>query len=333
MVKTIQYLFSKTIPWQLKKNIVIPGISREIFERVKNEANKFYAICPGYLLESIIAVSANDIFIRSGIEIEKWIMPKCYSKVLKYYNLNYKGSNGDMFLEYKRLIKAVKAYPVPIFMDKDNNVYFNLLFNYGARVNCKNIKVSNNVVPFWKQLLNNTCLMENYEQRNFNIEFEDKINKFLAKDSIDPYKNFVLIDNSNLFGTTANGLKIKNNFMFLEQVRDIAECLYKKNIQCVIMTNNKKEYFGRNVFTINSWNKINFVILLSLLQKAYTVVSSDPNIYLTAAIVGCERIITNDACPGWTFDDLNGFCGVSENWINKEGLTTQDIIKILQETF
>jgi len=330
LLENIQYPFSSNIPWKLNNGIIVPKISRDVFLRIKEKAKGFYAICPGYLLESMIASKANDMFIRSGIRINKWIMPNCYARGLSLFDFKYKGSSGNMFSEYRRIKQAVDSYPSPIFMDEDSNVYFNLLFNYGTRVNYENSKAVNDSTPFWKQILRNTCLIDNYECKSFNdLYFED--NDFLIANGIDVSKRFVCIDNSNLFGIPSHGMKIKSAFIFPEQARDIAGYLFDKNIQCVIMTNDRKGYYGKNLFTIDPWNKIDLLNLLSLFKSSYGVMSSDPNVYLVAAMVGCNRVLCNDeAIAGWRFDDLDGLCEVSENCFSLDSPSVDDIIKFFK---
>jgi len=305
----IQYPFSPNVPWELNEGIVVPTLHRDIFERIKSQAKDFYVICPGYLLEALVASRANDIFINSGIKIKKWIMPSIYSDALSVFNFKYKGTIGNIFSEYSRLKEAIDAYPTPIFMDGDNNVYFNLLCNYGKRINYQNNSAPNNEEPFWKQILNNTLMFNNYRYKEFEFDLLDTCNTFLGNNSIDPNKRFILVDNSNIFGIPAHGMQINNKFIFPEQARNIAGYLYSKGIQCVLMTNDRKNYYGRNLFTIDTWNKLKMLDLLALLNNTHGVISSDPNIFLSAPIMGCRNVICSDEpTKGWLLEDLDGFC-------------------------
>lgn len=331
--KNILYPFCPNISWDLDCGIIKPFLSRNIFNNIKEQAKSFSVIFPGYLLESLIAVKANEIFINSGIKINNWIMPNVYSKALSIFNFNYKGTTGNIFNEYNRIKEAVDSYPVPIFMDKDYNIYFNLLFNYGKRVNFRNNPTKDNLEPFWKQILKNTLMFDNYKFKEYEFNLLNRCNNFLKYNGININKRFILLDNSNIFGIPAHGFKINNPFIFSEQARNIAAYLYNNGIQCVIMTNDKKKYYGNNLFTINTWNRIKMLDLLALLNNTYGVVSSDPNIFLSAPIMGCKNIICNDEpTQGWMIEDLKDFCHFDGKCIYGSNIKDKDMVNFFKES-
>lgn len=324
---SVQFPFSPNIHWQLKKGIIIPALSRDVFSRILEEAKNVNVLCPGYLLESIIASITNDIFINSDIKVKKWIMPNHYSKLSRFFGLNYKGSSGDIFSEYRRLREAVNSYPCPIFMDGDNNIYFNLLFNYGKRVSYRNHKTKDNNESFWKQIINNTCLSDNYNFKYFDIDLSGHCKTFLSKYNI---KDFILLDNSNIFGIAANGMVINNTFIFPNKAKEIANMLSNYNIQCIIMTDNKENYNGYNLLAIDPWNNLDILDLASLINYSKITISSDPNIYLSAPLLNCKKVIcSGEMIPGWTFGDLDGLCTLSDNYYNIKDPTVDDIREIL----
>lgn len=302
----IKFPFSANISWKLNGSIIIPKTSLSFL----NNANKIFCICSGYLLECITCSYVNKLFLRNNIKIDEWIMPDYYSDALKIFGLryNYKKLAKNIFLEFSEINNVASSYPVPIFMDADNNVYFNLLFNYCEVFTKSGMFVRNNVEPFWKQILSNTCI--NYENEIFCNDFTNFINKnkLLSELKIDN-DNFVVIDCVNLFNSPLQKKPKPKNFFSPDEIRQFAKVLLSRKIKCVVMTNNPLRYAGINIQTIYSWNNINSLHLISLLHYARGIISEDHNLYLLAPILNCNSTFcVGNQHKGFSFSDLDGIC-------------------------
>ena len=184
-------------------------------------------------------------------------------------------------------------------------MFFNLLNNYGNNVkNLKGKPGKRSDKPFWKQILQNTCNVYNPIFPKFNIQdLNIPNNKFFKKNYISG--KYLLLDNACIFGVTADNRAVKNKIFFPTEVDDLANRLMKERIKCVVLSNSNMQYMSSNIIKLDSWININSLDLLSLLVSSECIVSSDPNIYLSSALLGCKKIISLDEPPkGWGFEDV-----------------------------
>jgi len=316
VVKTEFFPFSPGLPWNIRNSIIIPSISDILWDNIIVEKKRVDILCPGYFLETLVSSKAVDILNSHGLYVKRWIIPSYYKDMLKFLGIDMKGSDGCVFEEFDRLMVGVKSYPVPYFFDGDGNMYLNLLFNYGKRVSFANFnRTSRNTEPFWKQLLDNIC--RRYDMDKFEIDTYKLKKKGLGLlRKLGTKKELVLLDNSNLLSESADGSIIKNSIFFTNEVRNIAAAAHDKGMECVVMGNRFDLNNGFNIFNLKTWNNINSLDMLCLLSCMDVVVSSDPNIYLVAALLGCPKVIClNDAVEGWRFEDIEKICVDKGEWM------------------
>ena len=266
---------------------------------------------PGHLLEVLTALMAPRILKDHGININKWIVPGYYDSLLKYFNIKtlHANNNNSLTEEYKRMFKATKSYPVPIFFNGGNDIYINLLNNYGFnRLNNGNRRKERLTTPFWKQLLCNTCcssftscIFPKFGLEELNI----LKNQFFQSKELNVNK-YILIDNTTSISMLSDFRPLNHKLFNDCEIQPLALRLKKDNIKCIVMTNDTSNHNVDNTCYVDPWDKIDSLKLISLLLNAECIISSDPNIYLSAAMLGCKKIISLEttAPKGWNFIDV-----------------------------
>ena len=306
----LYFQFCPNVPWKFITKIISPVVSREVWVNHILESRRAYILMPGYLLEVLTTLMAPKVLKENGITISKWIVPGYYDSLLKYFNIKTLHANNDNTLaeEYKRMFKATKSYPVPIFFNGGNDIYFNLLNNYGFnRKNNRNKRKERLPIPFWKQLLCNTCC-NNFRAAIFpKFGLEELViskNQFFQSKGLNVGK-YLLIDNTISISMLSDFRPLNHKLMNEYEIQDLSLKLKKCNTKCIVMTN-ESIHNTDNVCYINPWDKIDSLQLVSLLLNAECIISSDPNIYLSAALLGCKKIINLDttAPKGWNFEDV-----------------------------
>ena len=304
--KIVDFIFSPNIPWRITDDIVDPIISREIWcKHVRNKPATI--VMPGYLLEVLTSLMATKILKDNGVNIVSWITPSYYTDLLKFFNVKVTCSKKkeSPIKEFNRLIEPANSYPVPVFLNGNDEIFFNLYNNYGGnRRNTKGKLQDRLDKPYWKQLLCNTC--SNYSNPIFPIINKDD----LFKSKLDLFKEkgidskYILLDNSNLLEITSDNRKINYKKFSPAEINELASRFVKHKIKCIVMSNENKIHTN-NMMTIGSWDNINSFHMLSLLLNAECIISSDQNICLSAALIGCKKIIYLDnPIKGWRFEDL-----------------------------
>lgn len=326
MVKHIYYPFTFKIPWEVNKNVLVPKISKTFWNKyVKN--NPINIVCAGYMLEVIICASIYKLFINNNLKPNKWILPSYYNSALNLFEIKIdnRTDTSNVLMERDSINEIAKSYISPIFFDGDNNVYYNLLFNYGNIVSINNVYKCRNEMPFWKQIINNLCFGNvNFKINKFDYRKAKQIcYSYLESIGIKYEEKFAIIDNSNIIAETADGREVEQILFFPIQIKQIVDNLKKRKIKALVMTNNADSYkcIGINNI-IPSWNMIDSGQFISLLSCADTIISSDQNLYLLGAILGVENIISLDKkCKGWSFDDIEDvkLLDINSNWKYYDG--------------
>ena len=334
--EVVFYPFSPGIPWKTENEIVQPIISKSVWENIVS-TKKVHVLCPGFAVEALLLPLFNKTLQKNGIEVHRWIVPNKYNDILKYFKINTEadGKNKDLFMEFNRLKKAVESFPSPIFMDREDNLYFNCLFNYGETYSSKSKHVGRNNDSFWKQMLKNTCCFpyENSFQWLDKKVLKNYTSDTFKKFNIDFSKPFIVIDNNYISYNTADSRASIAKVLLPHQLNAIGATLGYKKYQCIVSSNNKSKqgYFANNVKFIPSWYDLNLFDWFALISLSSGIYSSDPNVYLAAALIGCENIFAGGCNHdfGWEFADVVEIAdcrGKKRRWTQMDNFETTDII-------
>jgi hypothetical protein len=307
------YPFAYGIPWSVEDGVIVPYLSDVLWGNfITSKYTKINLLCPGYLLENLIAAQMVKILKLNNVEIDSWLVPDYYKGVYKAFGINITGTNGNIFEEKIRLNEAKVSYTTPVFFDGNDNVYFNTLFNYKEVVNINNIPQNEDDKPFWMQILDNGCREYGVNPLSINID-KLKIKGKKIMESLGLTNKVVVIDNSNT--SLVDDRNINRRYFNQVEARGMSMFLGGEGLNCLLMNSRRDIYFGTNLYTMPSWYDYDSYDLLAVLSVADHVVSCDPTIYLTAAILGCKSIIAlDDKIKGWSFDDVKGICLDNGNW-------------------
>lgn len=315
--------FSRDIPWQTSNKIIKPDIPVEMWNKhIKN--NPINILCPGYLLEAIISSYAEDILASKRMRVSNWIIPSYYAKALLLFgvDINVPEDGKNPVVEYHRLLEARNGYPSPVFFDKRDNVYFNMLFCYGKYMATYNRTKGNNIKPFYKQIINNLCMGNNIRLNLNKFDYQkgyDLAYDFLYRYGVDKDDKYFIIDCSNIFLMTHDKRASYSFSMFPEQVREIVYLLKMNNIKAIIMSEDFPLYKRCGLDNVvNDWANLDSDVAVSLVVNSYGLLSPNYQMYMLAAMFGVPNIINTDIRrTGWKFSDVAEFNKdyMSKNWL------------------
>src|SRR5690606_22885327 len=116
--------FSPGIPWTIKnRKYIVPEIDGNTWNRVLKDKT-FIITCYGGLLESFFSLA----YCEAIAKIEPYRKITWMGTTDFEYFVNAQGIASINSFDLGANI--VDKYPAPIFMDKQNNAYFNVLNNY-----------------------------------------------------------------------------------------------------------------------------------------------------------------------------------------------------------
>lgn len=266
MKYNVQYFpFSPNIPWKTKSNIIIPQIDSSIFNKAI-DGRDINIISFGGLIETLLSLSI--------LERIHYLHP----------NKNFYYSGNDNFndlismnglCKLKQIDKdIIKKYPVPIFSDKENFVYFNCLNNYIDVFKYTGEYTYKNYHPIFKQILDNSCFQLNNIIKIRNLDDPKELNNS-KRFSFD--KPFVLICPDRIYSIhNESGLGWHQ-----QNVKSLTAMLNSVDINVVIMTDKTERYFGINSLIL----KPNLKYLVWLIKRAKAVISDDVDIQLSGLLL------------------------------------------------
>ena len=209
-----------------------------------------------------------------------------------------------------------------------------MMYSYVNKLNWRGEFIKKNEVPFWKQILQNTCCSP------YDLNFPDFdrellktiLNKFLSKYGINCNLPYIIVDNSDSEFSNCDKVFIHNP-LSEENIKKLATSVFHKKYQVIILHGFKLSYaFPSNVFKLPSWYSINSNELMSLLLNAYAVYSSDPNVYLSAGLLGCNKIYAaSEKQNGFSLNDVEviSLSNKNKKWINEKDVNIQEFINII----
>lgn len=266
--------FTPGLPWKMCNKFVCPRMPMSLLlPRLENKnvtaiayGGLFETFCSLYILETINELSpSSNLYWEGDLKYKDIINYNGLAKISK----NIMGK--DIYLKY----------PTPMFLDNDNNCYFNCLYNYKKMISYDLINIKANINPMIKQLVNNNLIGYNDKYipklrllNNCKKELETKM--MLSKISLDKF--FVLIFPEHSKFTIHNKDCLKWN---ASKVKSLVSLLKQNNIQSIIMTDYPGKYYEfSNVLPMR------FDYILYLLNKANVVISSDIDYLLIGIMYG-----------------------------------------------
>lgn len=278
--------FAPGIKWKVDKGKYIknPSINYENWTRISENKN-IVVLAYGGLIESFFSLS----FIEAYGQLEPhrkffWAGDSRFVPLVHY--------------QKKALIKNVpnisSRFPTPIFLDAENNIYFNCLNNY---LNVKSISGRNSYFDkrlIFKQIFANAMI--NWDGRRYipklNVVNNEFYNKWSKLNRFYDNKNFILLFDGgrdfSLHNTDPLGWDVFN-------IRQFISMLQRSNMNAVVVTDRPSIYNGLNVYVAG----FDIDIILHLLTKASVVLSSTIDFLLLALCIGDAHLFCRKKVDKW----------------------------------
>lgn len=284
-VKTTSRIFPYCpgVVWKLKSNYIIPKLDAYNWRRAIDE-REIVIVNFGGLFESYLSLSyleaLNKLYPKKDICFNS---PEQFNELVNLNGLGY----HNILINKEQTIK----YPIPIFLDKSNNTYFNCLNNYFSFNGADGKNKFENKNPISKQIFINSCIDWNInytpQLRNLNLSNELKELKQFKKFDID--KPFVLI-----FPDSNSGFSMHSISMLgwtVAQIKSFVSMVGSKGIQTVIITKHIGKYTGMNSLIL--YPKLNNI--LSLIEKSSVILSEEVDFLLIGLLLSKNaKIIARD---------------------------------------
>lgn len=265
----IYFPFCQGVGWPSSGEIIFPKLNSESWSKALDDRTPIIT-CFGGFFEHYLSLSIAEALNK--IYPSKSIIFNGVNKFDNLINLNGLTSLNNLINE-----EQIKQYPIPLFFDDSDNIYFNSLYNY---LNIKKFNgevIFKNRKPLSKQLFLNSCL-------SWDINYIPKFRKLIEpiefkkwKDSkkFNIEKPFVLI-----FPDTTD-LSIHSAPMLdwtIAQVKSFISMCSGSGINSVIITKNQGRYTGLNSLIIEP----NIEQILCLIEKCSVILSNEVDFLLIA---------------------------------------------------
>ena len=277
--------FAPRIPWKLNYGIyVVPETNHETWNGVISPAESISVVCDSAscgLIETYFSLSYFELFNKSNSG--KKLFWAGNDKFNKLIWMNGLAKPSEKIFTNKLL----NQYPVPVFLDKKNNVYFNFLNNY-IRVSTyyNEFRYVDNA-PLLKQIWRNTTIGAWDKRflpqlRSFSTS---KIQKWIGDNRFYMNKPYVCI-----FPDVKSGLSIHDGRMLnwnIQQVKAFSAMVRQAGYSSIIFTNNAMAFSGENVIPLD------LEFILYFLSKTKAVLSEEVDFLLLSLMVSENvKIIT-----------------------------------------
>lgn len=280
-ISTRYFPFAPGIGWKIKNGkYIIPEVNLDVWNKITANKN-IVVVAYGGLIESYISLCY--------LEMLNYIVPEnaiYWCGKSKFESLVY--LNGIAKLSHSFSKEFLVRYPTPIFMDVDQNVYFNCFNNvlivkpYYGGVGYKDKS------PLIKQLLRNSALPWNKQYvpqfRRLSFPTKDflqwsRLTKF---DLNQPY--ICLFQNLEWSEHKKSALKWNEI-----QIKSLSAMLRQRGISTVVFTNAPGKFYGSSVYCV----PLVMDTILHLIRNAKAVLSEEIDFLLLALMSSSAKIIMN----------------------------------------
>lgn len=266
--------FSAGIPWKTDRGkYIIPEIDSETWNQVLDGKNIIITVFGG-LFESFFSLSAAEALVSFGFSHKLfWLGNKEFLPLVRAQNLC-----KPSFVEITT--KILKDYPTPIFFDKDNNAYFNLLNNYIIRTSYWGKYPEPVESPVMEQIFRNVMVpwKDNIPKlRNLGTEFYDELCNI---GRINNRSKIILI----VLDKTKEDLLGWN----LHNIKEFAQLVTNKGLKVVVFAHDIYRFYGSKILVY----EYNLRHIFQVLNSSWLLLSNDINWLLVGLMQSNTHIIS-----------------------------------------
>lgn len=279
--ETIRYFpFSPGIPWKIKRGkYIVPELTSDAWTKA-TKSRDVIVLAHGGLIESFVSLSLFEALnYASSPSKLMWAGNPQFESIVK---MNGLGAICPVPIPPK----TVQDYPVPVFLDKSSNTYFNCLNNYldvktfYGEIGFKDHRpivqqiVTNFVIPWENRFIPR---QRNNQLSKKDLESWAKISRFQFN------RPYVCV-------FPDRGLS-QHNLSTLgwneAEVKALASMLRQKGISCLVFTNNAGKYYASHAHVLPA--KPEYMVMM--LEFAKAVLSEEVDQLIIAEMISSSKII------------------------------------------
>lgn len=256
--------FCPGIPWKIEYGkYVIPSVTYDTWcSKIRDK--EFVVVCYGSLFETLVSLSCAETLLSLENKPVFWIGNK------KYYPLI--NTNGLFKISVVNLTKKrTEKYPTPVFFDRENRCYFNILNNYKLRRNWYGKHPWPNKKPAIQQAFDN-CLLpwSNHLPVLRNKKENDKINR--------KSKNiFIIVDSSDNSSLDWS----------IQQIKEFSAMVSPRGFQVIVFSKNIYSFAGTRILAL----PYDELIIINDLDKAFMVLSTNIEWLLISLLLSNAHLV------------------------------------------
>lgn len=266
--------FSAGIPWKIERGkYIIPEIDSVTWCKV-TEGRDIIITAFGGILESFFSLSIAEAISSFDPSHKLYWLGEPNCEILA-------NAQGLCKVSDIKLTKDILGnYPVPLFFDKNNNVYINALNNFLVRKSYLGKYPEQVDTPVVQQIFQNSMIPWNDytpKMRKIGSEFYDeliRINRIHHKSKI-----ITIIQN-----TVSDDVLQWNN----HNIKEFAQLARLKGFKIVLFTKNRLLFHGTKMI-VHEYNLRN---IIQVIQKSWMVLSTDVNWLLISLSLSNAKIIS-----------------------------------------
>ena len=280
MNESVRYFpFSAGIPWRFKKG-------RDLIQELENEAwegavadKDIIILAHGGLLESFFSLSISEALAKlKPLNGQFWAGNRVFKPMAQMHGL----------VKFKSITNIAPKYPVPLFFDKKNRIYFNCLNHYLEKPTWYNRWPRPVRGLFPERIFRNSLLNWNRsfvpQLRNLSVPSEVfttwcKVSKFWPNQRyifLAPSHSFLSIHKRDCLGWD------------IRAVKQFAAMLARFNLKLAVLTDYQ---YDLNANIIRVPNDVD--IILRLLANAWMVLAHDIDFYLVSMCLSDAILASN----------------------------------------
>ncbi|MFW9876816.1 MAG: hypothetical protein ACFFG0_27295, partial [Candidatus Thorarchaeota archaeon] len=261
------------IPWKVNRGkYIIPEIDSDIWHQAV-DGKKVIITAFGGVFESFFSLSVAEAISSYNPEQEIQFLGNDEFSF-------FARMQGICKLSPINLTKEVlKDYPTPLFFDKNNNVYFNVLNNYGTKFSYWGKYPEENTSPATEQIFCNAMVpWRNYipNLRKLDLGFYKEIQQ---SGRISSKSRIILI----VLNTTKNDCLNWG----IQNLKEFAQLAYHKKFKVIVFTPNTGLFYGTNMLVYD----YDIRKIIQIMGKSWAVLSNDINWLLIGLVLTNSHII------------------------------------------
>lgn len=281
-INTRYFPFSPGIGWKIKSGkYIVPEINLDVWKRI-TQNKSITVVCYGGLFESY--------FSLSYLEMLNYITPQ--NKLFWCGNNKFSSLvsiNGLAQLSDKCPQNILTTYPVPVFMDVENNLYFNCLNNYQKLIPYYGGKGYKDKTIITKQLFRNSTLSWELQYlskfRNIENNYND-LSPWIRNTRFNINKPYVCI----CLDTDYSKHSVKSLSWNENDIKYFANTLLKQGISTVLITKHPGKFHNSALYCLPSL-KIEWI--LQLFSRTEAILANEVDFLLLGMMLSStSKIIT-----------------------------------------